>query len=206
MHDLLDGSDGERMELAAYYADYEEHFWKIDSLGFWKLERQQFFQEPGHDTWDAFAEGDWEESLRRLEAGRPGLEAYFRQVAEHGFAVRRVRVVEEPLTAYMQWELHALRLRERCGAGVRVVGPEQVAPLEASGQLPEIYTLGTDVMYEAIYDERGILEAARRWTDRELILRIQQILAELYEAGEPLADYFDRKVASLPPPTGQRTM
>jgi AcrR family transcriptional regulator len=29
-----------------------------------------------------------------------------------------VRVVAKPLTAYLQWELHALRMRERCGAGL----------------------------------------------------------------------------------------
>ena len=86
------------------------------------------------------------------------------------------------------------------------VTPEQVARLEATGPLPEIFTLGTEIMYEGIYDECGILEAARKFTDRELILRCQRLIADLYEAGEPLADYFDRKVAPLPPPTGPRTM
>ena len=206
MRELLDGAAGERMELAAYYADYEQHFWAGGDPGFWKLERQQFFQEPGYDSWVAFARGDWQEALRLLEASRPEMEAYFRKIADRGFTVARVRVVEEPLTAYLQWELHALRLREQCGAKIRIVGPEHVAPLETSGPLPEIYTLGTAVMYEAIYDERGILEAARRYTDRDLIARCQRLIADLYAAGEPLEDYFSRQVAPLPAPAAQQAM
>lgn len=205
MRDLLDAAVSERMDLADYWPQFDRDFWQTGNPGFWKIERIQFFQEPGYDTWDAFARGDWGESLRLLEAGRPELDAQHRRIDEHGFTVRRVRVVEEPLTAYLQWELHVLQVREQCGSGIRVVTPEQVAPLETSGPLPEFYTLGTEVMYEAIYDERGILAAARRFTNRELIARCQHVIADLYEVGEPLADYFERKVVSLPPPTGERT-
>ena len=56
MHDLLDGAAAESMELDAYYADFEKNFWSISELGFWKLERQQFFQEPGYDNWEASQE------------------------------------------------------------------------------------------------------------------------------------------------------
>jgi hypothetical protein len=206
MHELLDGAAGERMELPAYYADFEKQFWNIDGLGFWKLERQQFFQEPGYNSWEAFARGDWETSLRLLEAGRADMDAYHRKIDEHGFVARRVRVVEEPITAYLQWELYALRVRDECGGKVRVVGPVQVTPLEATGPLPEIYTLGSAVLYEAVYDQRGILEAARRYTDRELILRCQRLIADLYAVGEPLEDYFSRHVADLPPPGPQELL
>jgi hypothetical protein len=188
------------MGLTAYWADFEQHYWRTGPPGFWKLERQQFFQEPGYDTWEAFVRGDWTGSLRLLEAGRDTIADHHHRVEEHGFTVRRVRVVEEPISPYLQWELHVLRVREQCGSGIRVMGPEQVAHLEAAGPLPEIYTLGTEVMYEAIYDGRGILEGARRYTDPELIRRSQQLISDLYAAGEPLADYFARRVAHLPAP------
>jgi hypothetical protein len=204
MRELLDGAVGERMELADYYADFERHFWGIDSLGFWKLERQQYFQEPGYESWEAFARGEWEESLRLLEVGRADMDAYHRRIDERGFVARRVRVVEEPITEYVQWELHALRVRDQCGGSVRVVGPADVAALEATGMLPEIYTLGSAVMYEAVYDERGVLEHARRFTDSGLIARCQRFIAGLYAAGEPEERYFTDRVAALPAPRGQR--
>jgi len=203
MHDLLAGARYDELELEPYWAEFNENFWLTDSSGFWKLERQQHFREPGYDTWEAFARGDWEESLRLLEGHRPALEAEHRRAAALGFAIRRVRVVEEPIGPYLQWELHVLRLREECGTGVRIVRSGEVARLEQHGLLPEIYTLGTRIMYQALYDDLGVLHAVRRYTDPPLIERAQRLIADLYSAGEPLEDYFAREVAVLPPPTEQ---
>jgi hypothetical protein len=206
MHELLAGAVGERLDLATYRAEFARQFWHIDQSGFGKLERQQFFQEPGDDSWEAFARGEWVEALRLLEAGRAELEAEHRRTAEHGFTVRRVRVVEEPIIPYLQWELHLLRLREQCGSGVRVVGPRQLTRYERTEPLPEICTLGTGVMYEVIYDEHGILDGARRYTDSELVRRCQRLIADVYAIGEPLAGYFARRVAGLPAPAAQASV
>lgn len=46
---------------------------------------------------------------------------------------------------------------------MRIVGPDQVAEFEHDAPLPEIYTLGATVMYQAIYDDDGVLESARRF-------------------------------------------
>jgi hypothetical protein len=140
------------------------------------------------------------ESLRLLEAGREKLTRHHRKGRQHGFTSRRIRVVEEPLTPYMQWELHALRVRAESGGPIHVIDVDKVVRYESDGPLPEIYTLGSQVMYEAVYDERGILEAARKYVDRDLILRCQSFIQELYQAGEPLLDWFEEHVAHLPPP------
>jgi hypothetical protein len=167
------------------------------------LERQQVFKEPDYDSWVAFARGNWDESMRLLEAGRADMEDYHRKIAEHGFMAARVRVVEEPISAYLQWELNALRIRDECGGSVHIVRPAQLARLETSGPLPEIYTLGLNVMYEAVDDQEGILDSVVRYVDRDLIARCQRFIADLYEVGEPLNHYFARHVAPLPPPGWQ---
>ncbi|MFC4019157.1 DUF6879 family protein [Micromonospora sp. GCM10011542] len=59
--------------------------------GFWKLERQQTFKEPGDAGWQAFADGRWEDSLRILDGRRPEFEGYYRRIADNGFATRRVQ-------------------------------------------------------------------------------------------------------------------
>lgn len=200
MNDLLGGACGECMKLDDYYADFEKNFWGITDLGFWKLERQQVFKEPDYDSWRAFARGDWEESMRLLELGRPDMADYHRRVAEHGFAALRVRVVEEPISAYLQWELNALRIRDECGGSVHIVRPDQITQFETSEPLPEIYTLGTNVMYEAVYDDDGVLDSVVRYLDRDLIVRCQRFIAGLFELGEPLKRFFARHVAPLPLP------
>lgn len=206
MPNVPTGAVGERLDRPTFLADFDQHFWQIGHPGFWKLERQQHFREPGYDTWEAFARGDWEESLRLLEAGRAEIAARHRRIEAHGFTVRRVRIVAEPIIPYLQWELHALRVREQGGSGIRVLPPEQVAHLETDGPLPEVFTLGTEVMYEPIYDEHGTLDGARRYTDPELIQHWQRLIADLYAAGEPLAHYFTRSVADLPAPASQHSI
>ncbi|WP_433891812.1 DUF6879 family protein [Streptomyces sp. CA-111067] len=199
----LGGATGEPMALDDYYADFEKHFWNSGEPGFWKLERQQTFKEPGYDSWEAFARGEWEESLRLLEAGRADLEEYHRKADRHGFTTRRIRVVEEPLSDYMQWELHALRVRNESGGLIRVLSADHVTRFEADGPLPEIYTLGSQVLYQAVYDEDGVLASGRKFTDPELVRRCRRFIADLYDAGVPLEDWFDDHVAALPPPGRQ---
>ncbi|MPZ84836.1 MAG: hypothetical protein GEV28_32415 [Actinophytocola sp.] len=177
MHELLGDARFESLTLSSYWQDFERNFWRTGSPGFWKLERGQYFQEPGNDSWEAFADGDWVESLNLIEADLPALRDYYSKIAESGFSAKRVRIVEEPITEYLQWELHMLRARDDSGGLVRVVGPEVVATWEASDPLPEIYTLGRDVMYEAIYDEHGVLDSARKFTDRELIRALRKVVS-----------------------------
>lgn len=204
MHERLATAGGERMDLDTYLTDFQQHFWGIDQHGFWKLERQQFFQEPGNASWEAFARGEWEEALRLLEDGRAELEDEQRRIAQQGFSINRVRVVEEPIIPYLQWELHLLRLREECGTHIRVIGPTRVAQHEAAEPLPEIVVLGTTVMYEVIYDEQGILAGGRRYSDPQLITSWRRLISELFDAGEPLAYYFRRCVANLSAPRVQQ--
>lgn len=201
MHDVFGGDSGATLTLAEYWPEFEARFWQTSPPGFWKLERQQTFQEPNNESWRAFAQGRWEESLRLIEAERRAFGDYYRRAAELGFRTRRVRVVEKPISPYLQWELHVLRLRHECGGRTRVVGPDQVATFELECPLPEIYTLGLNLMYEAVYDADGTLAAARRFTDRDLIARCQRLIEDLYHLGEPLDEFFTRDVATLEPPS-----
>lgn len=205
MHELLGDAHFESLTLSSYWEDFERSFWRTGSPGFWKLERAQYFKEPGYDSWEAYARGQWTESLKLIEASLPDMREYYAKVAESGFSAKRVRVVGEPLTGYLQWELHVLRARDDSGGLVRIVEPDAVASWETRHPLPEIYTLGRDVMYEAIYDENGVLDSARKFTDRDLITRCQRFIADLYAEGEPLKSYFDRRVAALPAPRGEFT-
>lgn len=197
MLELLDGAVGTRMDLDDYYRDFERHFWQVNE--FWKLERGQTFAEPGDASWEAFNQGDWAESLRRLEIRRSDLLSYHRQAAEAGVSTCRIRVVEEPLSAYLQWELNLLKIRDETGGPIRVIDASEVAEFEADGPLPELYTLGDAVMYQAIYDDRGVLAYALKYTDAQLIGRSRDFIRRLYERGEPVGSYFEREVKALPP-------
>jgi hypothetical protein len=89
------------------------------------------------------------------------------------------------------------------GSQIRVVPAGRVERFETKGPLPEIYTLGTDIMYQAMYDEDGVFNGAYKFVDRELIARCREFMESLYATGEDLRSFFEREVAVLEPPSGE---
>lgn len=200
MHDLPGSLTGERLTVDAYYRDFEPRFWNIKEHDFWKLERQQSFQEDGSPSWDAFARGDWDEALRLLANRQESLKSYYDRATRNGFSIYRVRVVTEPITPYLQWELNSLRQRNECGEKIRVVSVDDVRAFEQDGDLPEIVTVGSEAAYQVLYNQAGATEGAIRTTNPGNITRWREFIQHLYAIGEEIASFFDRKVAALKPP------
>lgn len=192
---------GEYLSLDTYNRDFGERQWQIDGQESWKLERTQYFQEPGFRSWDAFAQGDWDGALRLIEDEGDFLRDFSEKVASRRIDLFRVRVVEEPIIPYLQWELHLLRLRAELGEKIRVIGPAQIQDLEGSGPLPELLTLGERTLYQIRYTEQGVLDGAVRFTDAGTVARCRELVHILYQTGEDMSSYFDREVAPLPPPS-----
>ncbi|WP_052810184.1 DUF6879 family protein [Streptomonospora alba] len=167
---------------------------------FWKLERAQHFQEPGDASWEAFAAGDWEKALKLNEADRSDAEAMAAKDREVGMETRRIRVVDHPVTPYLQSEMQFLRLLAEAGQSLRVVPAEEVAHLEERTALPEVVVLGDRVLFLVRYDSSGRACGAWRIDDRDAIAATVGELAGLFAAGTPLLDYFEREIAPLPAP------
>lgn len=200
MHRSLTQLAGETLTLQAYLTDFQKHFWETDESGCWKIERQQEFAEPGDDSWEAFAQGDWPSALQLMNAKRREITHYHKRILKHGFDVRRIRVVQEPISSYLVWELHVLHVRAQCGANIRVVNAAQVQPFEEAGIIPEVFILGKSIAYQVLYCEEGVAEGAIRTADRTVIARWTEVAKQLYTAGEELDGYFQRKVLGLRPP------
>ncbi|MER7707851.1 DUF6879 family protein [Kitasatospora sp. NPDC097605] len=208
MPDFLGDLPGDRLPLDEYRADFRRRDFAVDGYDSWKLERRQDFQEPGDPSWRAYVEGDWARSLRLIDAMRDDLLQLARTAAEHDTRMLRVRVVEFPVTPYLAWELHLLRLRAECGELIRVVGPDVIAPYEQDGPLPELVTLGPDTVYDIGYDADGVLDGATRYTGRPVRERVVEFIAGLYGRGEDIAGFMAREAGGLRPdgprPAGAR--
>jgi hypothetical protein len=194
----LGNAVGERLELPAFFDASDRDIARARE--FWKLERSQSFAEPANESWQAFARGDWDESLRIIEGFRDGMIRYQQAAVARGTSTYRIRIVSLPPTPYVQWELHALRLRDETGGLARVLLDTAVADLEDEGPLPNIQTMDREVMYQPVYDASGVLEYGLRYTGKALVSRCRDLIAGLYARGEPLADFFRREIAPLPPP------
>lgn len=195
---------GERLVREVYKRDFREREAAVHDGNSWKLERRQHFEEQGSESRDALRRGDWQESLRLLEERRDALRTAALEDEQRGHVFHRVRVVQKPLTPYMQWQLHSLRMRAEYGERVRVIAVEEVSAAKNSGPLPEVVVLGGRTLYRVLYDGSGAPNGAVRYTGPEIVGRWEQYLQKLYTAGEDVRSYFSREVAPLAPPVVAR--
>ncbi|WP_187283319.1 DUF6879 family protein [Streptomyces sp. t39] len=200
MFDSFAGAPSTRLDRPAYHADLGRIYsgGGIDFLN--KLERGQHFQEGGFPSWEAFAAGDWERALALADERREEYAQELRKASRSGVAHRRLRVVEFPVTPYVQWELHVLRVRVEAGDDIRVLDARAIADIERTRPVPEVVVLGDVVMYEVVYDAEGNADGARRYGDRSLIRETNAGFDALYERGEEFRAFFDREIADLAPP------
>ncbi|WP_225850270.1 DUF6879 family protein [Streptomyces sp. HPF1205] len=191
---------GEPLDDDAYVADFRARRKAIRDGDSWKLERLQHFEEEGSPRRDALRRGDWQQALRLIEAGREDARKAAEDDRRHGSPFHRLRVVEEPLTPYVQWELHWLHMRAQAGHPTRVLPAKDVAAAEADRLLPEIVVLDDRTLYEILYTAAGAYESTRRFTDPEIVGPWAAYVRKVYATAEDIGTYFERAVAPLPPP------
>ncbi|MFI5569040.1 DUF6879 family protein [Streptomyces sp. NPDC051740] len=199
MFDSFPHGTSERMDRPAYHADFRRVYESgIRHLN--KLERGQNFKERGFTSWEAFAAGEWDRALSLIEEKRDVYARQFRTAARLGILERRLRVVEFPVTPYVQWELFVLRLRVELGDHIRVLDARDITDIEQSRPVPEVVILGDAALYEVLYDEDGNAAGANRFTDRALIRETSADFDALYERGDDFHAFFDREITPLAPP------
>lgn len=199
MLDKIPTIPGGVLDHAAYHRDFARQIEGLTGV-VWKLERSQVFRELNDPSWQAFAAGDWQRSLRLLEKDRGAVRAEARRNKRQGLSVRRVRVVEYPVSPYLHWELHALRMLAEEGFELSVLRADELSSLESRAQLPEVVVIGKRVLYEVQYLPDWTPCGARSIKEPHIIRTAAAEIADLYRRGEPLLDFFEREVAPLPAP------
>ncbi|GAA0212474.1 hypothetical protein GCM10009527_005570 [Actinomadura nitritigenes] len=199
MLDQIPTIPGDALDHAAYHRDFARQIEDLTGV-VWKLERSQTFRELNDPSWQAFAAGDWQRSLRLLEKDREAVRGEARHNKRQGLSVRRVRVVEYPVSPYLQWELYALRMLAEEGFELSVLQADELSSLETRGQLPEVVVIGKRVLYEVQYLPDWTPCGARCIRAPHIVRTAASEIADLYSRGEPLLDFFEREVAPLPAP------
>lgn len=194
MLDHLAQLPGDHLDLDAYNTDFDHHFEGLTDVDALKVERLQTFHQPESASWMTYRAGNVAESLHMLDHDRHTLLEAFNDLAARGSQVRRVRVVQWPITPYLHWELHSLHVRAQCGEHTRIVGADALAHLEIEHIVPEVVTLGEQVTYRIRYTDQGVLEGAVRYLEPRLTNACAAQIHALYEQAEPLTDFFAREI------------
>ncbi|MGW5350200.1 DUF6879 family protein [Streptomyces sp. NPDC004031] len=192
--------EGVRLTRPEYHREFRSSEQSLFNGSSWKLERLQHFEETGSASRDALRRGDWDEALRLFATREDKLRAEAEDDARRGSVFHRLRVVEEPLTPYIQWELHSLHQQAQFRVPTRVVLASALTAAEAAGPLPELVAIGDRVLFRVIYTEAGVPDGAIRFTDPAIVTAWAEFMSGLFATAEDIASYFARAVAPLPPP------
>jgi hypothetical protein len=199
MLDLIRGIPGKTLDQAAYHAVRRAETARL-TRPIWKLERSQYFHEPEDDpSWQAFTAGDWPRVLAVFESERADARAETEKYARQGSELRRLRIVERPVTPYLLWEMQWFKILAEEGTSIRVLDAERIRGLEDHAPLPEV-VVDEHALYHVSYDESWKACGARRIDNPDVIAQVTQELADLWESAEPFVRYFVREIAPLTPP------
>lgn len=181
-----------------YLEDFSKFFDNLKQT-FRKIEFGQTFAEPGNPSWEAFDRGDWDQALALMGQRSDEGKQYFEGLAKKEKQALRVRIVEEPFSDYLIWELNVLRYNEQLGEVVRVVSMNDARRLVAPDFLADFVTLDDAVAYRVLYGANGRNVGAERSTNRSSILSVCNAFDCLFDKGEPLGEFFAREIATLKP-------
>jgi hypothetical protein len=202
MLDQLSTADGARLSLDEYITDFAE---QANRLGgeFWKFERRQSFKEPTNASWQAFERGDEAEALRLAVEQFPQMR---QEAATEPFSVAsRVRVVEEPLTPYLRWQLFRFQQWAQLGEQIHILPVEQIRDDEGDTTWPEVVVIGRRVAYEVLYDSLGAPIGARRIASESIAVACAEFVESLVARSVRLDDWLQSHPEIPTAPTEEYT-
>lgn len=128
------------------------------------------------------------------------IRAEFRDSERQGVGGWRLRVIEKPLTPYVQWDPPALRILTEEDFEIRALRSKHLASLEDRGQPLEVVATRDTAFYHVQYRPDWTPCGARRITDPRVISAATTDIAGLFDRGEPLIEFVDREVVALGEP------
>jgi hypothetical protein len=134
--------DGTRLDLDEFSAKFSEA-WSTLTSRFLKLECRQTYREvETNESQAAYESGETQRARDLLaleaEADRP----LYEDIAKQGIDYARIRLIQEPLSPYLQYELISYEIRQAMGENIEVV------------RLPSGLTLPNDDYFDFLLFDR----------------------------------------------------
>jgi hypothetical protein len=176
-----------RVGLDEFSSEFSGAWAQVKSR-FLKLECWQRYQELGtNDSQEAYDRGDIaraQELLKKeAEADRP----LYEDIGRQGVDYVRIRLVQRPLTSYLQYELLAYKIRARMGENIEVV--EYVPDIE----LPNddyfdflLFDRHTALIHDYGSDEVGLQSGGWVTHDSDVIAMLESKAVSLRQEAIPL--------------------
>jgi Family of unknown function (DUF6879) len=179
-----------RVDFDQFAAEFS-HAWSRIQSRFLKLECWQQYQEAEtNESQAAYNRGEVEAARELLQQEAEADRPLYEDVNRRGIEYARVRLVQEPLTAYLRYELLSYGIREQMGENIEVVRCDPVLRLP-NDEYFDYLLFDHDT---ALIHDYGTGEVGRQtggWVtqDTTVVARLEAAITSLRANAEPLARY-----------------
>jgi hypothetical protein len=180
--------NSERLDLAEFGSRFAESWARLRSR-FLKLECRQVYQErETNKSQEVYNKGEVDKARELLrqeaEADRP----LYADVKMRGLDYARIRLVQEPLTPYLEYELMAYRIRVDMGETIEVVrcGSELNLPNDKYFDFL-LFDRRTALIHD--YGDEGLQSGGWLTGDLDVIASLERVVIDLRQNAIPLREF-----------------
>ncbi|MEV5751550.1 DUF6879 family protein [Actinoallomurus sp. NPDC052308] len=179
-----------RLDLDDFGTAFADAWSRIESR-FLKLECWQAYQErEASESQAAYEQGDIHAAqkllYREAQADRP----LYEDVKKQGIEYARVRLIQEPLTAYLRYELLSYQIRADMGENIEVVVCDPALPLPDEQYFDFLlFDRHTALIHDYGYGETGLQTGGWLTQESKVIALLEDSIGTLRQKAIPLRDY-----------------
>lgn len=162
--------------------------WKNVQQRVRKLETRQVYRESGNVSLEAFLKGDEEFSLKLLPMVREKDFELYDSLQKRKVEFVRCRPVTQPLTVYLQWEMHCYRINAAHGEKISLCEGQVFLERFSSFAHHDFMIFDEDLVFVHDYDESGIIQGGWKIVDRKMIEELVYLFDEINSSSRPFQE------------------
>ncbi|GAB3981384.1 hypothetical protein GCM10029978_082090 [Actinoallomurus acanthiterrae] len=185
-----------RLDLDGFGSAFT-HAWSQIESRFLKLECWQMYQElEANESQAAYEQGDIKAARKLLQQEADADRPLYEEVNRRGIEYARVRLLQEPLTDYLAYELLSYRIRADMGENIEVVVCDPTLRLPNEDHFDFLlFDRHTALIHDYGVGDTGLQTGGWLTRGPEVIASLEEMVAVLRRKAIPLRNY----LASGPP-------
>lgn len=180
--------NSQRLDLDEFGSRFADA-WSRLQFRFLKLECRQTYQERAtNKSQDAYNKGEVDKARELLRQEAEADRSLYKDVQTRGLDYARIRLIQEPLTAYLEYELMAYRIREDMGEIIEVVRCAGELDLPNDKYFDFLlFDRHTALVHD--YGDEGLQSGGWLTTDSDVIASLERAAIDLRHSAVPLRKF-----------------
>jgi hypothetical protein len=177
-----------RLDLDEFGSRFVEAWSRLGSR-FLKLECRQTYQERDtNKSQEMYNRGEIDKARELLRQEAKADQPLYAEVESRGLDYARIRLVQEPLTSYLEYELMAYRIRAAMGETIEVVRCDQDLNLPNDKYFDFLlFDRHTALIHD--YGGEGLQSGGWLATSSDVIARLERLAIDLRQNAVPLQEF-----------------